>query len=296
MHLRFGTRGSDLARWQTDYIAGLLSAHSAEIHVFSTTGDRILDTPLPQVGGKGLFTAELEAALRTGSIDLAVHSLKDLPTEPPPDLQIGAIPPRANPFDALISPQGYTFETLPKGAIIGTSSPRRSAQLRYLRPDLQIKDIRGNVDTRLRKALTKDYDAIILACAGLERLGLSDAISEVLSPDVMLPAPGQGALAVQCRDETTILEVLAPIHDWRTAYAVIAERAFLARLGGGCAVPIGAYGEWHDGWLHLSGRITQEQAKLEVNWQGPVDSEGAALAAGIALAIQAFDQDAQALL
>ena len=267
--IRLGTRGSALARWQTDHIAMLLqTAHpglSIEVVVIGTHGDRVLDTPLPLLGGKGVFTAELEAALRSSVIDFAVHSLKDLPTETPEGLVVGAIPARADAADALVSGAGYTLATLPAGASVGTSSRRRAAQLLHLRPDLHALDIRGNVDTRLRKAFNGEYDAILLACAGLERLGRLDAVTQRLSLEEMLPAPGQGALAVQCRDEAAALELLAPISHAATTAAVRAERAFLAGLGGGCALPIAAYAEIVGGELVLRGRVSSRDGAEQID-------------------------------
>jgi hydroxymethylbilane synthase len=209
------------------------------------------------VGGKGLFTAELEAALHSRTIDLAVHSLKDLPTDVSEGLVIGALPPRANPHDVLVSRHGDTLATLPVGATVGTSSHRRAAQLLYQRPDLQMRDIRGNVDTRLRKAMAPHgpYDAIILAHAGLERLGYLDRVSQVLSLEQMLPAPGQGALGIQCRDEAAMRALLGVLNEPETEATVEAERAFLAGLGGGCAVPVAAYARVAEGVLHLRGRV-----------------------------------------
>lgn len=278
-----GTRGSGLARWQTEHVIHLLKeVHphlEAHTRLITTRGDQIVDKPLPLIGGKGVFTAELEAALHTGEIDLAVHSLKDLPTENPEGLTIGAIPLRANPADALISRNGYKLATLPQGAKVGTSSRRRAAQLLHRRPDLQIIEIRGNIDTRLRKALDKDgdYDAIILALAGLERLGLSDAVTEKLTFDEMLPAPGQGALAVQCRNDSEVLAWLAPINHLTTAVTVTTERAFLAGLGGGCSLPVASHGEIQEGKLRLRGRVTAPDGskQIDVSGEAPVDSVSA---------------------
>ena len=260
--VRIGTRGSALARWQTDYVQALLHdcwlELDIQIQVISTQGDRVLDTPLPLVGGKGVFTAELEAALRKQTIDLAVHSLKDLPTEQPEGLTIAAVPARASAGDVLVSREGYTLATLPDGAIVGTSSRRRAAQLLHRRPDLRIIDLRGNVDTRVRKALAPDspHDAIVLAQAGLERLGQTGVISESLGLDDVLPAPGQGALAVQSRDDEALRRLLSPLDHLPTRLAVTAERAFLAGLGGGCSLPIAAYAEVKEEVLHLHGRVT----------------------------------------
>ena len=234
--IRLGTRGSALARWQTGHVCDLLRAawpnRTFEVVVIATRGDQVLDTPLPLVGGKGLFTTELEASLHSGQIDLAVHSLKDLPTDDSPGLTIGAIPRRADPRDVLISRYRYSLENLPEDAVIGTSSTRRAAQIRYRRPDLHILDIRGNVDTRIRKAMADDspYDAILLAHAGMERLNIDNIPAQILALDRMLPAPGQGALAVQCRDEPRFLDLLEPVNDPETEAAVTAERSFLAAL------------------------------------------------------------------
>jgi hydroxymethylbilane synthase len=298
-----GTRASGLARWQTEHVIHLLKeAHphiEARTQLIATRGDQILDKPLPLIGGKGVFTAELEAALHNGEIDLAVHSLKDLPTENPDGLTIGAIPVRGNPGDALVSRNGYKLATLPKGASIGTSSRRRAAQLLYRRPDLRVIEIRGNVDTRLRKALDKDgdYDAIVLALAGLERLGLTEAITEKLSLDDMLPAPGQGALAVQCRDDVDVLTWLAPINHAETAITVTAERAFLAGLGGGCSLPVASYGEIREGKLYLRGRITAPDGSKQIDVDGETSIEfGAASELGAELAQLALVEGADKLL
>lgn len=307
--IRLGTRGSLLARWQTDYVWSLLRTAwpdaAAEITVLVTRGDRVLDTPLPLVGGKGLFTAELEAALHSGAIDLAVHSLKDLPTEAPPGLAIGAIPARVNPADVLVSRAGYTLHTLPHGAAVGTSSRRRAAQLLHHRPDLRLIDIRGNLDTRIRKALDPagPYDAIVLACAGMERLGYLDAISAVLTTDEMLPAPGQGALGIQCRAEAESCALLAPLNDHATALAVTAERAFLAGLGGGCSVPIAAFATLQGGALELRGRVSATGGAQQTDVATTIALVGtaaqqmtAARIGGEALAQVALDQGAAALL
>jgi hydroxymethylbilane synthase len=240
------------------------------VEAFSTKGDRILDTPLPLIGGKGLFTAELESALRRGRIDAAVHSLKDLPTEAPAGLALGAIPARANPADALVSRSGLTLGRLPLGATVGTSSRRRAAQLLNARPDLRIVDIRGNVPTRIRKALDPEgpYDAAVLAYAGLQRLQRLDVISQVLPLALMLPAPGQGALAVQCRDEVSSLGLLAALDHQPTRAAVTAERSFLAGLGGGCAVPIAAYAHLEGGELLLQGRVAALDGSRQIDVDG----------------------------
>ena len=246
MKLIFATRPSALARWQTQWvISALRKVHTdlvCEEKVITTQGDRVLDKPLPEIGGKGLFTQELEHELLSGAVHCAVHSLKDLPVENPAGLTVGCVPARAEVRDALISKKGYTLETLPGGAVVGTSSLRRAAQILSTRPDLTNASLRGNVDTRLRKALDGQYDAIILAGAGLTRLGLEEHVTQWLPLDVMLPAPGQGALAVQCRvDDEETLSLLSALEDVPTRATVTAERQFLLGLGGGCAVPVAAY-------------------------------------------------------
>lgn len=251
MKLIFATRPSALARWQTQWVINQLQALRPELEfaekITTTQGDKILDKPLPEIGGKGVFTQELESELLNGAVQCAVHSLKDLPVDNPAGLTIGCIPVRAEVSDALISAKGYTLDTLPQGASIGTSSLRRASQILFLRPDLKIESLRGNVDTRVRKALDGQYAAVILAGAGLIRLGLDKHVTEWLSINVMLPAPGQGALAVQCRaDDQTTLNLLAALEDDPTRRAVTAERAFLSGLGGGCAVPVAAYAEVKD--------------------------------------------------
>lgn len=245
MVIRIGTRGSDLARWQADRVADLIrSAHpstTVEIRIITTTGDRILDVPLAAIGGKGLFTKEIEDALTAGEIDLAVHSLKDLPTELTEGLALGAVLARHDPLDALIAAPGMSFAALPGGSRVGTSSLRRRAQILHHRPDLDVRDLRGNVPTRLRRVQEGAYDAVVLARAGVERLGFGDRIQEVLPPDLILPAPGQGALGIEVRDgDQRIDAILRALEDGATRRVTEAERAFLASLGGGCQVPVGA--------------------------------------------------------
>ncbi len=296
MRLTFATRPSALARWQTQWVIRALEAAHPDLtcqeEVIVTHGDRVLNKPLPEIGGKGLFTQELEAALLAGRVDAAVHSLKDLPTEMPPGLTVGAVPRRAEARDALVSAQGYTLETLPQAAVVGTSSLRRAAQLLAVRPDLQIRPLRGNVDTRVRKALEGQYDAIVLAGAGLTRLGLTAHVSQWLPLDVMLPAPGQGALAVQCRaDDADTLGLLAALDDAATRAAVDAERAFLEALGGGCAVPVAAYAEvLPQGGLRLTGFVGASDGSG--HWRGVLTGENAH-ALGQALAEKAIAEGAR---
>ena len=261
--LRVGTRRSKLAMWQTRHVCHLLTEAwpdiRCEVLPFVTVGDKsqAAGKPLSQIGGKGLFTSEMEGALRRGEIDFAVHSLKDLPTTEPAELTIGAIPARADARDVLIAPGVEALEQLPLGASIGTGSLRRRSQLLTWRPDAEIRPIRGNVDTRLRKLLDGEYAAIVLAAAGVERLGLTEHITQWLPFDVMLPAPGQGALAVQCRsgDETT-LGYLTAIEQPAVRLCVEAERSFLAALEGGCSTPIAAYASLHDNVLTLTGLVS----------------------------------------
>ena len=302
MKLVFATRPSKLARWQTNYVINALkNLHpdlECEEKVITTQGDKILDKPLPEIGGKGLFTQELESELLNGAVHCAVHSLKDLPVESPAGLTVGCIPARAEVRDALISASGYTVSTLPNGASVGTSSLRRGAQILSLRPDINIQSLRGNVDTRLRKALDGQYDAIILAGAGLTRLGLDNHVTEWLSLDSMLPAPGQGALAVQCRaDDEETLALLSKFEDEATRKAVTAERAFLQGLGGGCSVPVAAYAECkmqnEECRIALTGLVISEDGKEAIRVQGDgLD----AFELGKRLATEALSQGANEIL
>jgi len=302
--LRFGTRGSDLALWQTNHVLDLLRLARpdlvCEIEIIKTRGDHIIDTPLPLIGGKGLFTEELETALYSRRIDCAVHSLKDLPTEQPDGLTIGAILLRANPADVLVSRAGYTLDTLPEGARVGTSSSRRAAQLLRKRPDLKISNIRGNVNTRIRKGLdlSGEYDAIVLARAGVERLGSEAVITQVLDFEAMLPAPGQGSIAVQCRSEAALLAAIQPIHHCETALGVTAERAFLAGIGGGCSVPVAAYAHFEDDTLHLRGRVTAVDGsqQIDVELYALVVDDRGAHEAGLKLAQDALTLGAEHLV
>ena len=246
--LKIGTRQSLLALWQSNHIAACLRKQYPDCEVvlkkIVTKGDRILDVPLAQIGGKGLFTKEIEEDLLSGEVDLAVHSLKDMPTVLPEGLCLTAITERANVGDAFVSNKYNSFAELPLGAVVGTSSLRRKAQLLAARPDLTIRDLRGNVDTRLRKLDEGLYDAIILAAAGLERLGHGDRIKAVIPGSVCLPAVGQGALAIECRtNDAEVRQMLDFLNDVPTVYATNAERAFLGLLEGGCQVPIGVHAD-----------------------------------------------------
>ena len=242
--IRIGSRGSQLALWQANFIAASLHGlgHAVGIEIIHTTGDRLQQTAAPAAAGKGIFTREIEEALERGEIDLAVHSLKDLPTELSERFTLGAIPQRADPRDVLVSQRYASLEDLPSGAIVGTGSLRRQAQLRRARPDLEWIEFRGNVDTRLAKLAQGKADAIILAAAGLDRLRKAEWVRQRFSPKVLCPAAGQGALAIECRaDDRKTLAAVAPLDDPETRRAVNAERRFLAALGGGCQMPIGAY-------------------------------------------------------
>ncbi len=246
--LKIGTRQSLLALWQSNYIAACLRKQYPECEVILkkivTKGDRILDVPLAQIGGKGLFTKEIEEELLSGEVDLAVHSLKDMPTVLPEGLCLTVITARANVGDAFVSNKYDSFAELPLGAVVGTSSLRRKAQLLAARPDLTIRDLRGNVDTRLRKLDEGLYDAVILAAAGLERLGHGDRIKDIIPSDVCLPAVGQGALAIECRtDNAEVRAMLDFLNDMPTVQATSAERAFLGLVEGGCQVPIGVHAD-----------------------------------------------------
>jgi len=252
--LRIGSRGSQLALWQAHHISGLLRdrGHEVELEIIKTTGDKITDVALAKVGTKGMFTKEIEEALAEGRIDLAVHSLKDLPTELSAGFEIAAITTRENPRDVFCSRKHRSIEDLPQGARVGTSSLRRQAQLKAVRPDLDIHPLRGNVDTRLRKLEAGEYDAIILAAAGLNRLGKTQLVRQVIPAEIMCPAAGQGALGIEIRagDAVTRQHLLFMDDDAARA-TTTCERALLKKLGGGCQVPIGALAEVRDGRLHL---------------------------------------------
>ena len=257
--LRIGSRGSQLALWQANHISALLRArgHEVEIEIIHTTGDKITDVPLAMVGtkgglGKGIFTKEIEEALAAGRVDLAVHSLKDLPTELPAGFEIAAITERQDPRDAFCSRRYSNINHLPQSARVGTSSLRRQAQLKAIRPDLDVHPLRGNVDTRLRKLEQGEYDCIILASAGLKRLGKTELIKQIIRAEIMCPAAGQGALGIEIRlGDAVNRQHLEFLNDPNARVATTCERALLNRLGGCCQVPIGAFAERRNGKLHL---------------------------------------------
>lgn len=289
-----GSRGSQLALWQANYIKSRLEELGAEvrIEIIRTTGDKITDVPLAKVGGKGLFTKEIEEALLEGRIDLAVHSLKDLPTELPAGLTLAAVPERELPYDALL---GTKLADIPQGGRVGTSSLRRCAQLRALRPDLVIENIRGNLDTRIRKLDEGRYDAILLAAAGLRRLGWQERIAEMFPPEIMCPAVGQGALGIETRDHGPALEICRNLEHAPSRAAVEAERALLAGLGGGCQVPIGAHATVEGGRLTLRAVVAHPGGKTILRHL----SEGAAedaVSIGVAAARALLDAGARAIL
>jgi hydroxymethylbilane synthase len=258
--LRIATRKSPLALWQAEHVRALLqAAHpglSIELVTMSTQGDRILDSPLAKIGGKGLFVKELEQGMQEGRADIAVHSMKDVPAALPEGLEIGAILAREDPRDAFVSNSYGSIEALPRGARVGTSSLRRQCQLRALRPDLEIRDLRGNVGTRLGKLDAGEYDAIVLACAGLKRLGMANRITVALAPDTMLPAIAQGVIGIEQRcDDQRTSRLIAVLNDAETSVRTTIERAMNARLAGGCQAPVAGYSELVDGVLEMRGLV-----------------------------------------
>jgi hydroxymethylbilane synthase len=296
--ITIGSRTSDLALWQTYHVRDRLQTIWPDlvIHIepFVTRGDKTLDKPLPEIGGKGLFTLELEEALRDGRIQLAVHSLKDLPVENADGLTLGAIVGRADVRDVLVAQNGGTLKTLPHGAVIGTSSLRRQSQLLAIRPDLRIQSIRGNVSTRIRKVLDGEYDAAVLAAAGITRLGLDGHITEWLPLTTMLPAPGQGALAVQCRtDDAATLRLLQAVDQPEIRACVLAERSFLAHLAAGCSTPVAAYATRSGSDLHLTGVVGSPDGQTLIHL---TESGQDAWALGKKLAQTALDQGAREIL
>ncbi|MDO9621881.1 MAG: hydroxymethylbilane synthase [Moraxellaceae bacterium] len=274
--LRIATRQSALALWQAHYVADALRALNPELVVelvpMVTQGDRILDVPLAKIGGKGLFVKELELAMLDGRADIAVHSMKDVPMAFPDGLSLAIICPREDPSDAFVSSRFESLGTLPQGAVVGTSSLRRQCQLRRWRPDLQIKDLRGNVNTRLARLDAGEFDAIVLATAGLLRLEMADRIRHRIAPELMLPAVGQGAVGIECRtDDERTRALLAPLADHITSRCVAAERAMNTRLQGGCQVPIAGYATYQDGRIQLHARVGAVNGSrlLEESMSGP---------------------------
>ena len=273
-----GSRGSQLALWQANWVKSELERlhdnADIDIRIIATSGDNIQDVPLAKIGGKGLFVKEIEEALLANEIDLAVHSMKDVPMELPTELGISVITKRENPLDALISKNGEKLADLPQGATIGTSSLRRSSQLLKYRDDFKIHPLRGNVDTRLRKVEEGKYDAILLASAGLNRLGWANRITEEISHDILLPAMGQGALGIETRlDDTMIYDFISTLNHEQTHYAVSAERSLVGRLDGGCQVPIGAYARIEKGLITLKGLVASLDGEVIYKLEnvGPVD-------------------------
>lgn len=299
--LRIATRKSPLALWQAEFVKAELQKHHPDLGVelvgFTTKGDKILDTPLAKVGGKGLFVKELEVAMLEGHADIAVHSMKDVPMEFPEGLGLAVICDREDPTDAFVSNSYSSLADLPEGSRVGTSSLRRQCQLREQRPDLQVLDLRGNVNTRLGKLDDGQYDAILLATAGLLRLEMADRIRERLAPETSLPAGGQGAVGIECRtDDQATLDLLAPLHHPATATRVVAERAMNRRLEGGCQVPIACYSELEaDGQLWLRGLVGSTDGKqmLRDEVRGP---QTQAEQLGIELAERLLSQGADAIL
>jgi hydroxymethylbilane synthase len=292
--LKIGTRGSQLARWQTDWVRERLARHSVEtdVVVITTQGDADVDRPLHELEGTGFFTKGIEDALLDGRVDIAVHSLKDLPTTFPPGLTLGAVPERADPRDVLVARDSRvtSLAQLPAGARVGTSSLRRVAQVRYLRGDLEVLPLRGNVPTRVQKVKQgSDLDAALLACAGLERLGLSDVIATRLDPLEVMPAPGQGALGIEIRvGDSRAAAALQPLNHPETARQVEAERRVLAALGGGCQAPVAAYvetgnGEGGRGKGRLYGRVTAPDGSIQITASAVFDSDDPS-ATGVAVA------------
>lgn len=276
-HLTIGTRGSKLALWQSTYIKAKLEGITGlpvDLKTIKTTGDKILDVPLAKVGGKGLFTKELEVELLAGTVDLCVHSMKDVPTELPAGLIIGAMLERVDPRDVIVSGAGYTLDSLPRGARVGTSSLRRVAQVRSWRPDVEIVDVRGNLDTRMRKAETGEVDAVVLAAAGITRMGWADRISHYISSDQMVSAVGQGAIGIEIREgDESMLEVCGELRDVDTTMCVVAERVVMQKLEGGCQVPIGAYARMADGKLVMDAMVGSVDGTkiLRHSLEGPGD-------------------------
>ena len=298
--LKIGTRGSKLALWQANWVKSALKKNfprqSIELVPIKTQGDKIIDVPLAKVGGKGLFVKEIEQALLDRRIDIAVHSLKDMPAEMAPGLNFGAIPTRENPSDVLISKNGLNFSKLQPGSIIGTSSLRRAAQLRHARADVVIQPLRGNLDTRLRKLESENLDAIVVAAAGVKRLNLEDRVSEYLNEEIMLPAVGQGALCIEIRENDPDVEKLVSALDHsQTRTIVNGERAFLRRLEGGCQIPIAGHGRINKNRYMLTGLVAEVDGSrlIKDSVAGPAE---ASERIGIELAERLLEKGADKLL
>jgi hydroxymethylbilane synthase len=297
--LRIGSRGSQLALWQASHIAALLRTrgYAIEIEIIHTTGDKIIDVALAKVGTKGMFTKEIEEVLAAGQVDLAVHSLKDLPTELPPGFELAAIPEREDPHDAFCSRFYSRIEDLHQRARVGTSSLRRQAQLKAIRPDLDVYPLRGNVDTRLRKLEQGEYDAIILAAAGLKRLGRIELMKQIIPAELMCPAAGQGALAIEIRAGDEVMRrALSFLDDAAARISTTCERALLNSLGGGCQVPIGAYAIMHNGKLHLESIVADpDGSQLLRDSRNGDDPEKLGQEAGAALLVLGADKILEAV-
>ncbi|WP_263081115.1 hydroxymethylbilane synthase [Endozoicomonas sp. Mp262] len=298
--IRIATRKSALALWQAEYVKQQLELHHAGIRVelvkMTSKGDRILDAPLAKIGGKGLFVKELETALLENRADIAVHSMKDVPMAFPDGLRLGVICPREDPRDAFVSQHYQSLSLLPEGSVVGTSSLRRQCQLLSLRPDLTVKFLRGNVNTRLEKLDNGHYDAIILAAAGLIRLGMKDRICSYLSTQESLPAAGQGAVGIELRDnDQETLQLIAPLHHQDTATCVEAERAMNRHLNGGCQVPIGGFAELENNKLHLRGLVGQPDGSLIIRAEVTCPANQSK-AAGIEVADALLSQGAHKIL
>ena len=264
--IRIGTRGSQLALWQANFIKSeiqrLFPDLDVELNIIKTTGDRITDRPLAMIGGKGLFVKEIETALLDNDIDLAVHSMKDMPGELPKGLIIGAIPKRENPFDVLISKDNTLLADYKKGATIGTSSLRRASQIKHIRPDVTIESIRGNLDTRIKKLKAGDYDAIVLAAAGLRRLGQAHEITQYLDESVMIPAVGQGALCIETRkNDSDIASVMEKLDHYHTRICVTGERAFLKQIEGSCHIPVACFGKIKENTVSMTAVVASVDGK-----------------------------------
>ena len=301
MQIKIGTRGSQLALWQAEWIKSRIESLFPEISgsvvPIKTTGDRIVDRPLSMVGGKGLFVKEIEQALLDREIDLAVHSMKDMPGSLPDSLIIGAIPARENPFDAVVSGSGKSLMELPSGAVVGTSSLRRSSQVKHARPDLTVESIRGNLDTRLKKLDSGKFDAILLAAAGLIRLEMDHVITEYLPESLMVPAAGQGALCVETRENDNFINpLMEQLNDPDTRKCVIGERSFLQQIEGSCHVPVGCFGRILDNdRILFTGIVSSEDGTLVIKESVESDPNDTA-AAGIELANLLLDKGAKTIL